>query len=218
MIRWILVIEKEATFRSLLSSPQWPMLGSQSIIVTVQAATSPLVANAELPQAKGYPDVASRKFLWQLANHLPDTPMYALVDFDPDGIGIMSTYKYGSYRLAHENETSNGAPTLNLPKLRWLGVKSHQICQAPVAESDTDEGSRTILDAQGLLRLSPRDRRKATSTLGLDICSESGPERIWRRELQTMLMLNVKAETQVLEERPGGVISWLWRELGAKQG
>jgi meiotic recombination protein SPO11 len=171
-----------------------------------------------LRQAKGYPDIASRKFLWQLADHSPHIPIYALVDFDPDGIAIMSTYKYGSYRLAHENETSNSTPMLNLPKLRWLGVQSHHVCRAPATECDTDTGSRTMLDAQGLLRLTPRDRRKATSMLEWDVCTENGPEPAWRRELQTMLMLNVKAETQVLEELPGGVICWLWRALAAKQG
>lgn len=34
-VHWILVIEKEATFRSLLSSPEWMKLGSQGLIVTV---------------------------------------------------------------------------------------------------------------------------------------------------------------------------------------
>lgn len=142
--------------------------------------------------------------------------MFALVDFDPDGIAIMSTYKHGSYRLAHENVTSKDAPALNLPQLRWLGVQSHQISRTPVTESDTDND--TIADVQGLMRLTTRDRMKALKMLEWDLCAEDGLEQAWRRELQTMLMLNVKAEMQILDELPGGLTSWLSTELGARQG
>ena len=34
-------------------------------------------------------------------------------------------------------------------------------------------------------------------------------EEGWRREVQVMLMLNVKAEIQVLEAREGGLGGWL---------
>ncbi|KAF2789689.1 DNA topoisomerase IV, alpha subunit [Melanomma pulvis-pyrius CBS 109.77] len=199
-IRWILVIEKEATFRSLLCSPQWLSLGSQGLMLT----------------AKGYPDLASREFLRRLADNSPHIPIFALVDFDPDGIAIMSTYKHGSYRLAHENVTSKDAPTLNLPQLRWLGVQSHQISRTPGTESDTDND--TIADVQGLMRLTTRDRMRALKMLEWDLCAEDGLEQAWRRELQTMLMLNIKAEMQILDELPGGLTSWLSAELGARQG
>lgn len=142
--------------------------------------------------------------------------MFALVDFDSDGIAIMSTYKYGSRRLAHENVTSSGTPTLNLPQLCWLGVQSHQINRTPASEGDTEDG--TILDVQGLMRLTPRDRRKACRMLEWGVCAEDGAELAWRRELQTMLILNVKAEMQMLEELPGGLAVWLENELEARQG
>jgi meiotic recombination protein SPO11 len=38
---------------------------------------------------------------------------------------------------------------------------------------------------------------------------EDGDEGKWRREVQVMLMLNVKAEIQVLEAGPGGLAAWL---------
>jgi meiotic recombination protein SPO11 len=186
-IHWILIIEKEATFRSLMSSPQWGELGSQGVIVT----------------AKGYPDLSSRKFLRQLADHAPHIPLYAFVDLDPDGIAILSTYKYGSYRLAHEDITSTNAPALSLPNVRWLGVKREHLTRTSELETEKDI-TATLLHLQGLMRLTARDRTKARRML----------EQGWRQELQKMLMFNVKAEMQILDELPGGLVSWVSGELG----
>jgi meiotic recombination protein SPO11 len=47
-------------------------------------------------------------------------------------------------------------------------------------------------NVQGLLKLTSRDRRIAFKMLEKDVEVE------WRRELQIMMMLNVKAEIQVL--------------------
>jgi meiotic recombination protein SPO11 len=137
--------------------------------------------------------------------------MYAFVDMDPDGVAILSTYKYGSYRLAHEDAAPKEAPTLSLPNIRWLGVKWHHISQAPVTESDADTNSMPEL--QGLMKLTVRDRNKAARMLEWDLCSETGQEQDWRHELQTMLMLNVKAEIQILDELQGGVASFLSNKI-----
>jgi meiotic recombination protein SPO11 len=98
----------------------------------------------------------------------------------------MSTYKHGSMSLAHESAT------LAVPSIQWLGVRS---CDFSREE-----------DVQGLLKLMARDRRIAVRML------EKGVEEEWGRELQVMLMLNVKAEIQVLGngERLG---EWLDEKL-----
>jgi meiotic recombination protein SPO11 len=90
----------------------------------------------------------------------------------------MSTYKHGSMALSHE--------TINLavPRIQWLGIRSSDF----IADDD----------CQGLLKLSARDRRIARKMLEKDMFDEHGKETEWRRELQVMLMLNVKAEIQVL--------------------
>ncbi|KZM27096.1 ATP binding [Ascochyta rabiei] len=190
-LHWILVIEKEATFRSVLSTIQWGKTESNGL-------------------AKGYPDIASRRFLRQLADHAPHIPMYAFADLDPDGIAIVSTYKHGSYRLAHEDLVLKDAPALSLPNIRWLGVKWHHISRTHTTKSDTDMTSMPEL--QGLMRLTARDRNKAARMLEWDLCSETGPEQEWRHELQTMLMLNTKAEMQILDEL-GGVALFLSNEI-----
>ncbi|EUC36914.1 hypothetical protein COCCADRAFT_2054 [Bipolaris zeicola 26-R-13] len=195
-IQWVLIIEKEATFRSLIGSAQWSTLGLHGVVVT----------------AKGYPDVASRQFLRQLGNTAPHIPMFVLVDLDPDGIAILSTYKYGSYRLMHEDVALMDTHALSLPNVRWLGVKSDDISLSEVSEDGTER--KSIYQLQGLMRLTMRDRTKATQMLEWDLCGEDGLEQGWRRELQWMLMLNVKAEMQVLDELPGGLVSWLSNQLG----
>lgn len=48
--------------------------------------------------------------------------------------------------------------------------------------------------------------------------TENGMEREWRRELQVMLMLNVKAEMELLDEREGGLEDWVEDSLLARMG
>jgi|SRR5690242_3188022 len=137
--------------------------------------------------------------------------MYVLVDLDPDGIAIMSTYKYGSFRLAHEDMASRNTQALSLPSMRWLGVKRQHIVQAPMEQHSMH--TCAVPELHGLMRLTARDRSKAVRMLEWDLCSETGPEQDWRHELQTMLMLNVKAEMQILDELPGSLVSFLRLEL-----
>jgi meiotic recombination protein SPO11 len=69
--------------------------------------------------------------------------------------------------------------------MEWLGVKSGVIQSLHLDKSDA------------WLRLTARDRRKATGMLGKAVFQEN-TESSWRRELQVMLMLNIKAEIQIL--------------------
>lgn len=137
--------------------------------------------------------------------------MYALIDLDPDGIAIMSTYKYGSYRLLHENISSEHTSGLSLPNIRWLGVKHHHIGRGSGQKCGGTAGYMTEL--QGWMRMTVRDRKKAIQMLGWDLCCETGPEQEWRHQLQAMLTLNIKAEIQILEDISGGVVSFLATEL-----
>jgi len=151
-------------------------------------------------KAKGIPDISTRAFLRHLSTiTLPPNQIrpriFGLVDFDPYGIGILSTYKYGSIQLAHENIH------LTVPSIHWLGVQSQDLHSE---ESDDD------LD---LLRITARDRRIAVKMLERPTFAEDGPEPMWRRELQVMLMLNTKAEIQHLSGREGGLEEWLEDKL-----
>ncbi|KAL8781950.1 MAG: hypothetical protein Q9213_005789 [Squamulea squamosa] len=158
------------------------------------------IQRADLNVAKGYPDISTRAFLRLLSvSSYPLPSIYALVDFDPDGISIMSTYKHGSLTMSYENAN------LKCPTIRWLGVKSGDVDpnQLRIQPSDADE------DMKGLLKLSKRDRNKATKMLGHDVYEEDGAEVEWRRELQVMLMLNVKVEMEILSQRGGDIERWV---------
>ena len=103
------------------------------------------------------------------------------MDFDPDGLAIMSTYKHGSASLTHENDT------LVAPTIEWVGINSNVITVVHIDRSRT------------WLYLSPRDRKMATKMLEKPVYQEE-VEASWRRELQVMLFLNIKAEIQILGE------------------
>lgn len=62
---------------------------------------------------------------------------------------------------------------------------------------------------QSLLHLSFRDRRKAKNMLDWPHITEGSAEADWRRELQVMLVLGYKAEIQLVESLPGGMVAWI---------
>ena len=58
---------------------------------------------------KGYPDLATRKLLRRLAyKEMTESYYFALVDGDPHGFEIFSTYKYGSIAMAWSAEDLPG--------------------------------------------------------------------------------------------------------------
>ena len=121
--------------------------------------------------------------------------MYALVDWDPDGIGILSTYKHGSSVLQrHDNPL--------VPDINWLGL-----CSLHMTDDNADQQLRS------LLALTDRDRRKTSKMLEWDHIGGADGESVWRRELQLMLMLGYKAEIQALDENAGGVSEWIRHQL-----
>ena len=124
-------------------------------------------------------------------------PIFGLMDFDPDGIAIMSTFKYGSRNLAHETAD------MTVPVIRWLGLQSRHLF----------DKSSSLISSNGLLPLSIRDRKLAKKMLAQSSFVEETGESEWRRELQTMLMLGCKAEMEILDDREGGVEGWLEEAL-----
>ncbi|PSK36574.1 hypothetical protein B9Z65_1757 [Elsinoe australis] len=178
---FILVVEKEATFRSILSSNTWQHVRKGAIVMT----------------AKGYPDLVSRQLLHAIATPTPfnqfhHPAVYLLTDFDPDGVAIANTYKYGSAQLAHEGASSQTA------KAHRIGLTRHHI---------TDDGASKVEHA--LLPLTGRDRRKAKVMLRHMSDSDKDGVKDDIADLHAMLMLNVRAELQLLDERPDGLERFL---------
>lgn len=186
-VKWVLILEKEAVYRRLArSSYHTRAAAGKGILVT----------------GKGYPDLSTRAFVRRLLDSScrgSDTRFYALVDNDPDGMAIMSTYKFGSRAHARENSY------LNAPELQRLGL----------CTSDVVSGADPLGD-DAFIPLTPRDRRKAVAMLkNSPVWAVDGPEPEWRAELQQMLMLNLKAETEILYQREGGLEGWIDRKMAA---
>ncbi|KAI0849174.1 DNA topoisomerase IV, alpha subunit [Daldinia vernicosa] len=212
--KWIMIIEKEATFRGLAASGYYGLSDAGiGVLVT----------------GKGYPDLVTRQFLHLLHSSFPQVPIYALVDFDPSGIAIMLTYKWGSQGLGHEENVT-------IPEILWLGPKScdilshtrysHSFHTNPsddfTPQSSQDSSSPTsppsisvfTIPVEVTTHLSTSDRRKAVGLLRrLDSHPvESAHELSLAHELQLMLMLNIKAEIQAVDDS-GDMTSWLDEKL-----
>lgn len=145
-------------------------------------------------QGKGYPDIATRAMLRFIVRATPSNgfsspKVYGLMDYDPDGLAILFTYKYGSAKLGDENKS------LVVPEIQWLGLNNSHI-------TDSDQTHRS----QGLMPLTKRDRHKARKMLEQDRVNESDMDGDWRGQLQVMLVLNLKAELQILDTNPGALI------------
>jgi meiotic recombination protein SPO11 len=108
------------------------------------------------------------------------------MDFDPDGVAILFTYKHGSVSLAHEGMS------LVTPNIRTIGLTRAQV----VEMEDTHQ-------QQGLILMTTRDRKKASKMLDHELLAEGGKEGAWRLELQVMLVISYKAELQILDSCQG---------------
>lgn len=189
---WVLVIEKEATFRTLAAAGY---------------ANSSSAGPGALVTSKGYPTLVTRCFLNHVQKIAPRLPIYGLVDFDPHGLRIFRTYKYGSHSLGHEDDTT-------VAGLKWLGLKSSDFLTCSSSDSSCEPSSQPLED---VLPLTEHDRRVGVCLLAnimqsKDILEHENSALEQCREVQVMLMLNVKAEIQAADEY-GDLTEWLDRKL-----
>lgn len=216
----------EATFRTLSTTKYWEKsVAGQGLLVTVRTRSSRGVTLDVLTgeQGKGYPDLVTRSLLHKVHNARPTMPIYALVDYDPDGVNIFRCYKWGSAALEHEEEAK-------LPPLQWLGIKSCDLRDMPNEAPDerlvgsstrpqTAVTSRRVTTpptgpSNRPLRLTQRDRKLAVKLLG-DLANEMDHDGVIAEtvlELQRMLMMNMKAEIQAMND-DGDISTYLERKL-----
>jgi meiotic recombination protein SPO11 len=144
----------------------------------------------------------------------PQIPLHALVDFDPDGLAIMHTYKHGSQNLEHEQHA-------RVPGLLWMGIKSADALACRPSFNRCERGFwpaeqvRFPPSESTLLPLKPVDRKLAIKMLqNMESQHDQRAEQmLLTRELQLMLMLNVKAEIQTIHRSE--LPSWLDERLVA---
>ncbi|KAK6536606.1 hypothetical protein TWF281_000833 [Arthrobotrys megalospora] len=213
----VLIIEKEAIFRTLAESGDWKRLPGRPIFVC----------------GKGYPDIATREFAHylyltkNLAGQYLD--FYCLVDYDPHGLDIFTMYKNGSL-ISRASGTFY--EQMAVPALRHLGVKFCDILEYCSAEGNDGSASSgqnmedtgivstgneqeprnkrvryTSSPPQGLLPMTLHDRAKAVSMLQRD--HNTAVEHT--DDLRKLLFVGYKAEIQVLGDQ-------LFRYLDEKLG
>ncbi|KAG8636946.1 meiotic recombination protein SPO11-1 isoform X4 [Manihot esculenta] len=156
--KYILVVEKESVFQRLANDRFCN--ANRCIVIT----------------GRGYPDIPTRRFLRLLLEKLA-LPVYCLVDCDPYGFDILTTYCFGSMQMAYD------AKFLRVPEIRWLGA----------FPSDFEKYG---LPQQCLLPLTPEDKRRTETMLLRCYLQREVPQ--WRLELESMLLRGVKFEIEAL--------------------
>lgn len=143
---------------------------------------------------KGEPDLATRAFIKLLTNSLA-IPVIALVDGDPYGIEILSTYKYGSKKMKYD-------ASLAFPQLKWIGIHQTDITEYSLLESS-------------LLPLSEVDLRKIKSMLR---SPQINSDTFLEAELKRMLENNKKLEIETIYQQGSCfLVSYLVQKIGNGQ-
>ncbi|XP_052736343.1 meiotic recombination protein SPO11-1 isoform X2 [Vigna angularis] len=118
----------------------------------------------------------TNRFLRLLVENLR-LPVYCLVDCDPYGFDILTTYRFGSMQMAYDTKH------LRVPEIRWLGA----------FPSDSE---RYFVPKQCILPLTAEDKRKVEAMLLRCYLQREVPQ--WRLELKLMLQKGVKFEIEAL--------------------
>ncbi|XP_004298836.1 PREDICTED: meiotic recombination protein SPO11-2-like [Fragaria vesca subsp. vesca] len=159
--RYIIVVEKHAIYQRLVEDRvfnQFP-----SILIT----------------AKGYPDIATRLLLHQLSRAFPDLPILALVDWNPAGLAILCTFKFGSIGMGLEAYRY-------ACNVKWLGMRADDI---------------ELLPAEALVPLKPKDIQIAKGLISSDMLQVNYNivlQESYREELRLMVESGQRAEIEAL--------------------
>ncbi|KAF9501661.1 DNA topoisomerase IV, alpha subunit [Pleurotus eryngii] len=179
-ISWILIVEKDVRLFAHSDTTYNQPLSTQAVFQTLcrlRVTDHPdFPGRGLLITGKGYPDIATRQLVKTLSDNLPDTvPILALVDGDPYGLDILSTYKYGSNSLKHENHK------LAAERVQWVGLRIGELADFQI-------------EMNSLIPITRHDEKKALSMLSRQLTLPQA----WRKELMRMLHMRRKAEIEVL--------------------
>ncbi|CAI4231950.1 unnamed protein product [Auanema sp. JU1783] len=176
--RFIVVVEKDATFQKLIDEKFFEVL-PDALLVT----------------GKGYPDICTRNFLkWVVATCNLD--IFGLFDADPHGIEIMLTYKYGSISDKMEGKGAF------IPTIKWIGMKPTDCLRFQIAENQYLPLSHR--DYKKLVRLRRRSvilkeydlvqevdfLREIKKKLEIEAVSSMGPRFLVKKLIETRVILD----------------------------
>ncbi|XP_038725315.1 meiotic recombination protein SPO11-2 isoform X1 [Tripterygium wilfordii] len=151
--RYIIVVEKHAIFQRLAEDRVFNQI--PSILLT----------------AKGYSDLATRFLLHRISRAFPDLPILALVDWNPAGLAVVCTFKFGSMGMGLETHRY-------ACNVKWLGLRGDDL---------------HLIPEQSLVPLNSQDLRIVKSLISSDTLQEN-----YREELELMVRSGYRAEIEAL--------------------
>lgn len=114
-----------------------------------------------------------------------------LVDYDPHGIEILSTYKFGSAAMSVSHDH------LALHDLKWLGIRSGDFSRHQT----------------GVMDLSRADNEKLKSLLSRFAPSQCNENSAWLSEMMAMKLQQRKAEIEIMYDCVGGLFAYITRTI-----
>ncbi|KAI9488436.1 Spo11/DNA topoisomerase VI subunit A [Zychaea mexicana] len=199
---FVLVIEKEASFRHLVST-----------------GFSKMFPNGILITGRGYPDIATRHFLKYLATENRKLQILALVDYDPYGLDIYAVYKWGGRLQAFD------APNLAVPKIQLVGLTKKDRLKFDIPDSafgnltDRDRSKALSMIIHYSTKTSNNGNTATQLQYSLANRAVHAPSSCspFVREVSTMLHLNLKCELQALSVGSQfGMISYLQSKVSSR--
>eukprot|EP00116_Pleurobrachia_bachei_P006111 sb/3466373/ len=154
--RYILIVEKDAVFRTLCEKVLW---NSVPVIMIT---------------GRGYPCLAVREVASRLEKQF-SLPVLGLFDYNPHGLQILMTYKFGSTRMGREGVEHRC-------NIRWLGLHSSDV-QGVVGEQ--------------VKSFTDRDGNLCRSLLNHPYIEEAPS---YRREVEEMEKKAVKIELEAISD------------------
>ncbi|KAJ6341749.1 hypothetical protein OIU78_009826 [Salix suchowensis] len=151
--RYIIIVEKHAIFQRLAEDRVFNHI--PIILIT----------------ARGYPDIATRFLLHRMSRTFPELPIMALVDWNPAGLAILCTFKFGSIGMGLEAYRY-------ACNVKWLGLRGDDL---------------QLIPEESFVLLKPRDLQIAKSLMSSETLQEKH-----REELALMVQSGKRAEIEAL--------------------
>ncbi|KAI9246816.1 Spo11/DNA topoisomerase VI subunit A [Helicostylum pulchrum] len=196
----MIVIEKEATFRYLVSIGFCQSLPESCILVT----------------GKGYPDLSTRQFVKYFSIHYSKLPIFALMDNDPHGLDIYATYKWGARAFAFDvlNLAVKDIVLIGLTCQDRIEFEISRGCLIPMTERDKSK-------LASMVRTFSLDESPGTSQLrdrgwADDIVEQLASEghQCYIKEVNQLIKSGYKLELQSLNHSgPYGLTNYLNTKL-----
>ncbi|KAI7887784.1 Spo11/DNA topoisomerase VI subunit A [Mucor mucedo] len=200
MAKCMIVIEKEATFRYLVSAGFCQSLPESCILIT----------------GKGYPDLSTRQFVKYFSIHYSKLPIFALMDNDPHGLDIYATYKWGAKAFAFDvfNLAVNEIELIGLTCQDRKDFNIGTECYIPMTERDKAKLSSMVRtcsldETPGLSQLRDRGWSKEIEK---QLASKGHQSYI--NEVNKLIRSDYKLELQALNNNgPFGLTNYLSTKL-----